>query len=152
MIGIGWLEGLFIDERTKKAVSVQSTIHVSSFPIGREVENGMGLRTGTKCIRAQIAAAVVAALSVAFSVGCDSRDTVLVIEKPTAVHGIIQASSQDPSTNVQIGNVIATLQAGETARAVGVYHGQDHDGFHVKLPDGTDGLILAGDTFKVTSR
>jgi hypothetical protein len=87
------------------------------------------------------------------SVGCGDRETVLVIEQPTEVHAITQASSsQDPSLNVQPGKVIATLNAGETARATGVYHGQDHDGFKVKLTDGTEGLIIAGDTFKVMSR
>lgn len=45
-----------------------------------------------------------------------------------------------------------TLNAGETARAVGVYHDQDYDGFKVKLADGTEGLIIAGDTFKVVSK
>ena len=112
----------------------------------------MGLSTVAKRMRARLIVSAVIALSVAVSVGCDSRETVLVIEKPTAVHGIIQASSQDPGTNVQLGNVIATLQPGERARAVGVYHGEDHDGFKVKLADGTEGLILAGDTFTVTSR
>ena len=104
-------------------------------------------------IGARLTAAAVMALSVVFLGGCDSRDTVLVIEKPTEVYGIIQTSSaEDPNTTVQPGNVIATLRAGETARAIGVYHGTDHDAFHVKLPDGTEGLIFAGDTFKVTSR
>ncbi|MBX3331600.1 MAG: hypothetical protein KF722_14425 [Nitrospira sp.] len=92
-------------------------------------------------------------LSAVFSIGCDNRETILVIEKPTEVHGINHASSsQDPSTNVQPGNIIATLKAGETAKATGVYHGQDSDGFKVKLADGTEGLIIAGDTFKVMSR
>jgi hypothetical protein len=113
----------------------------------------MGLKTGTKCIRTQLTVAAVAALSVAFLVGCDSRDTVLVIEKPTEVYSIMQTSSaEDPNTNVQPGNIIATLQAGDTARAVGVYHGQDHDGFKVKLANGTEGLIFASDSFRVTSR
>ena len=92
-------------------------------------------------------------LSALAPVGCGERENILVIEKPTEVHAIIQASpSQDQSTNVQPGDVIATLKAGDTARAVGVYHGQDQDGFKVKLADGTEGLILAGDTFKVMSR
>lgn len=112
----------------------------------------MVLKTIARRIGARLTAAAVMALSVVFLGGCDSRDTVLVIEKPTAVYGIIQASSQDPSSNVQLGKVIATLQAGETARAVGVYHGENQDGFKVKLADGTEGLILAGDTFTVTSR
>ena len=85
--------------------------------------------------------------------GCGDRETVLVIEQPTEVRAITQASpAQDPGTNVQPGNVIATLKSGEMARAVGVYHGQNHDGFKVKLSDGTEGLIMAGDTFKVVSR
>jgi hypothetical protein len=33
-----------------------------------------------------------------------------------------------------------------------VYHGQDSDGFKVQLADGTEGLIMASDTFKVVSR
>ena len=90
----------------------------------------------------------------ATSTGCGERDTVLVIEKPTEVLAIEQAPSASGSmdASVQPGKVIATLRAGETARAVGVYHGEGHDGFKVKLTDGTEGLILAGDTFKVTSR
>ncbi len=112
----------------------------------------MELKSIARRIGGRLTAAAVVALSVALLGGCDNRDTVLVIEKPTAVYGIIQASAHDPSTNVQVGNVIATLQAGETARAVGVYHGQDHDGFKVTLANGTEGLILASDTFKVTSR
>ena len=96
---------------------------------------------------------VLVLLNVVAQVGCGERENILVIEKPTEVHAIIQASpSQDQSTNVQPGNVIATLKAGDTARAVGVYHGQDQDGFKVKLVDGTEGLIFAGDTFKVMSR
>ena len=92
-------------------------------------------------------------LTAVLSAGCGDRETVLVIEQPTEVHAITQASpSQDPGANVQPGKVIATLKSGETARAVGVYHGQDHDGFKVKLADGTEGLIMAGETFKVVSR
>lgn len=112
----------------------------------------MCLKVIAERIRSRIALIAFLALSVSTPLGCTNPETVLVIEKPTQVYGIVHASSQDPSTNVQLGNVIATLQAGETARAVGVYHGQDHDGFHVKLADGAEGLILAGDTFRVTSR
>ena len=112
----------------------------------------MWLKVVTKQIRSRFALIAFVGLSVSIPFGCNNPETVLVIEKPTEVHGIIHTSSQDPSTNVQLGNVIATLQAGETARAVGVYHGEGHDGFQVKLADGTEGLILAGDTFKVTSR
>ncbi|MBX3324841.1 MAG: hypothetical protein U0223_17310 [Nitrospira sp.] len=85
--------------------------------------------------------------------GCGDRENILVIEQPTAVHAITQASfAPDPSVNVQPGKVIATLKSGEMAKAIGVYHGQDHDGFKVKLHDGTEGIIIAGDTFTVTSR
>lgn len=112
----------------------------------------MRLKVVTKRIRSRFALIAFVGLSVSIPLGCNNPETVLVIEKPTEVHGIIHASSQDPSTNVQLGNVIATLQPGETARAVGVYHGEGHDGFKVTLADGTEGLILAGDTFKVTSR
>lgn len=89
----------------------------------------------------------------AMVMGCGERENLLVIEKPTEVYAITQAASApDPSTNIQPGNVIARLQAGETANVVAVYHGQPHDGFKVKLADGTEGLILAGDTFQVRSR
>lgn len=92
-------------------------------------------------------------LYAAVSVGCGEKENILVIEKPTEVHAITQAASApDPSMNIQPGRVIATLKAGETAKAIGVYHGQDHDGFKVKLADGTEGIISAGDTFTVTSR
>ncbi len=112
----------------------------------------MGLKVIAKRIRSSFALIAFVGLSVSTLAGCNEPETVLVIEKPTEVHGIVRTSSQDPTTNVQPGNVIATLQAGETARAVGVYHGENHDGFQVKLADGTEGLIFAGDTFKVTSR
>ncbi len=103
------------------------------------------------CDRAIVIAFLV--LYAAVSVGCSDHDSILVIEKPTEVYAITQAASApDPSTNIQPGNVIARLKAGETANVVAVYHGQTHDGFKVKLADGTEGLIMAGDTFKVTSR
>ncbi len=44
------------------------------------------------------------------------------------------------------------LKAGETARTVGVYHGKDYDAFQIELADGTEGLIIAADTFRVVSR
>lgn len=93
-------------------------------------------------------------LSAAISAGCDNRETILVIEKPTEVHSIAQSPSfpASTSTGLEPGNVIATLKVGETVKATGVYHGQDYDGFKVKLADGTEGLILASDTFKVVSR
>ena len=92
--------------------------------------------------------------SAALAGGCDNRETVLSIEKPTEVLSIEQApaSSEAANTSVQPGKVITILKAGESAKAIGVYHGTDHDAFHVKLPDGTEGLIFAGDTFKVVSR
>ena len=103
------------------------------------------------CGRAIVIAFLV--LYAAVSVGCGEKENILVIEKPTEVHAITQAASApDPSMNIQPGRVIATLKAGETAKAIGVYHGQDHDGFKVKLADGIEGIILAGDTFTVTSR
>lgn len=103
------------------------------------------------CDRAIVIASLI--LYAAVSVGCGEKENILVIEQPTEVHAITQASTApDPSMNVQPGKVIATLKAGETAKAIGVYHGQDHDGFKVKLADGTEGIIIAGDTFTVTSR
>ncbi len=92
-------------------------------------------------------------LSMVLAGGCGDRESILVIEKPTEVHAITQAASaSDPNMNIEPGKVIATLKAGEAANVVAVYHGQAHDGFKVKLVDGTEGLIMAGDTFKVTSR
>lgn len=92
-------------------------------------------------------------LSLVLVVGCGERENMLLIEKPTEVYAITQAVlASDPNTNIQPGNVIARLKAGETANVVAVYHGQTHDGFKVTLADGTEGLIMAGDTFKVTSR
>jgi hypothetical protein len=90
----------------------------------------------------------------ALSAGCGERENILAIEKPTEVRSIEQSPSSlgSASTGVEPGKVVATLKAGETARAVGVYHGQNFDGFQVRLADGTEGLILAGDTFKVVSR
>jgi hypothetical protein len=88
------------------------------------------------------------------SMGCGDRETILMIEQPTEIRSITQtlASPESPSASLLPGQVIATLKAGETAKAVGVYHGQDYDGFKVKLADGTEGLIIAADTFKVVSR
>lgn len=100
-----------------------------------------------------LAAGVLVMLSAAVQVGCGERENILVIQKPTEVYAITEASSSpDSGTGVQPGTVITTLKAGDTAQAVGVYHGQDRDGFKVKLADGTEGLILAGDTYKVVSR
>jgi hypothetical protein len=99
-------------------------------------------------------AVVLLAVSAVIPAGCDNRETLLVIEKPTEVHSIdqTQSSPDSESASFQPGPVIAILKVGETARAIGVYHGKDHDAFQVKLADGTEGLILAGDTFKVVSR
>jgi hypothetical protein len=99
------------------------------------------------------ALAVLVFLTAVISVACGERENILVIKQPTEVYAITQVSSApDPSANVQPGKVIATLKAGETAKAIGVYHGQDYDGFKVKLADGTEGIIIASDTFTVTSR
>lgn len=101
----------------------------------------------------RVAKACLFALSMVFVGGCGDRESILVIEKPTELHAIMQAvSAPDPNMNIEPGKVIATLKAGETANVIAVYHGQAHDGFKVKLVDGTEGLIMAGDTFKVTSR
>lgn len=132
MTGIGLSAGLFIEECM--------TENMWPCAVGRQIGERCGVLAFLMLIAVMCA-------------GCSDRETVLVIEKPTEVHAITQvAPSQDQSTNVQPGNVIATLQSGETVRAVGVYHGQDHDGFKVKLADGTEGLIMAGETFKVVSR
>lgn len=92
--------------------------------------------------------------SAAIPVGCDNRETLLLIEQPTEVHSIDPTpdSPDSQSGSFQPGHVIAILKVGETARAIGVYHGKEHDAFHVKLADGTEGLVIAGDTFKVVSR
>lgn len=103
------------------------------------------------CDRAIVIAFLV--LYAAVSVGCSDHESILVIEKPTEVYAITQAASApDQNVNIEPGKVITTLQAGETANVVAVYHGQAHDGFKVKLANGTEGLIMAGDTFKVTSQ
>jgi hypothetical protein len=88
------------------------------------------------------------------SAGCGERENWLEAERPTEVR-LIEQSSPSPgsaSTGVEPGKVVATLRPGETARVVAVYHGQDSDGFKVQLADGTEGLIMASDTFKVVSR
>jgi hypothetical protein len=107
-----------------------------------------------KRFRDHFTVVALAVLSAVIPVGCGDRETILMIEKPTEIHSITQApaSPESPSASLQPGHVIAILNAGETAKAVGVYHGKDYDAFQVKLPDGTEGLIIAGDTFKVVSR
>lgn len=114
----------------------------------------MWLNAVARRLRNHVTVVALAVCSAVIPVGCDNRETILLIEKPTEVLSIEQtpSSSASANTSFQPGKVIVILKAGETARAVGVYHGQDHDGFHVKLTDGTEGLIIAGDTFKVTSR
>lgn len=93
-------------------------------------------------------------LIVVVSAGCGERENFLQIEMPTDLRSIEQASSSAGSvtTGVEPGKVIATLKAGEMAHVVAVYHGENFDGFKVKLADGTEGLIMAGDTFKFVSR
>jgi hypothetical protein len=113
----------------------------------------MWLRTVMRQPYAHLSVLVFLALCPALSTGCGEKENILVIEQPTEVHAITQAATtSDPNMNIQPGKVIATLQAGETAKAIGVFHGQDQDGFKVKLADGTEGLIMARDTFKFTSR
>ncbi|UVT14842.1 MAG: hypothetical protein H8K04_13475 [Nitrospira sp.] len=107
-----------------------------------------------KGIHDYLTVVALSALSAVILVGCDNRETILMIEKPTEVHSIEQTapSTESASAGPQPGKVIAILKASETARAIGVYHGKDFDAFQVKLTDGTEGLIIAGDTFKVVSR
>ena len=113
----------------------------------------MWLRTVMGKLCAHLRGFVILAVCSVMFTGCGEKENILVIEKPTEVHAITQAAAaSDPSMNIQPGKVIATLKSGETAKAIGVYHGQDHDGFKVKLADGTEGIIIASDTFTVTSR
>lgn len=123
------------------------------FMPGRAVQAIVRLRSIVKQLCDRAIVIVFLVLYVAASVGCGEKENILVIEQPTEVHAITQAATaSEPSMNVQPGKVIATLKAGETAKAIGVYHGQDRDGFKVKLTDGTEGIIIVGDTFRVTSR
>jgi len=114
----------------------------------------MWLNAVARRLRNHFTVVALVVCSAVIPIGCDNRETILLIEKPTEVLSIEQAPSSSESANasVQPGKVIATLKTGETVRAIGVYHGTGHDAFHVKLADGTEGLILAGETFKVTSR
>ena len=86
--------------------------------------------------------------------GCGERENILESVELTEVRSIEQSSASpgSASTGVEPGKLLMTVKAGETARVVAVYHGQDSDGFKVELANGTEGLILAGDTFKVVSR
>ena len=117
-------------------------------------EKAMGMNILDNRFRKGLIVQVLLILSAVISVGCDNRETILVIEKPTEVRSIEQSSSSpgSASTGLEPGKVVATLKTGETIHAIGVYHGQGVDGFQVKLADGTEGLILAGDSFKVVSR
>jgi len=98
-------------------------------------------------------------LSAAIQVGCDNTyEATLAIEKPTEVYAINQVPSAAPTsesepsdTKAELGKVIRVLKPGEAAKAIGVYHGKGYDAFHVKLSDGTEGLIIAADTFTATS-
>ncbi|MDF0665909.1 MAG: hypothetical protein P0119_07510 [Nitrospira sp.] len=132
MIGIGWLEGSSIDEENTK----------NMWPC--TVERHFG---------EHLALLVLLIVGVSVQLGCESPETILLIEKPTEVHSIDQApaSSESSGASVQPGKVIAVLKVGEKTKAIGVYHGQDYDGFKVKLADGTEGLIIAGDTFKIVT-
>lgn len=90
---------------------------------------------------------------VASLAGCDNRETVLVIEKPTEVHSIIDTSASESPMGFQSGHVIATLKAGEKTKAIGVHHGQDYDGFKVKPANSTEGIVrIAGDTLLLRAR
>lgn len=86
--------------------------------------------------------------------GCGQRENFLEIEIPTDLRSIEQAPSSagSASARVEPGKVIVTLKTGETVQVVAVYHGENFDGFKVRLTDGTEGLIMAGDTFKFVSR
>ena len=118
------------------------------------MREGVWLKTIAKQLAGWPTADAFLILSVALPVGCDNRETIIMIEKPTEVHSIHQtaSSAESMNANVERGHTIATLKAGETAKAIGVFHGKDYDAFQVKLADGTEGLIIAGDTFKVVSR
>jgi hypothetical protein len=113
----------------------------------------------SRTLRHRLAAVALLGLSAVIQVGCGDRETILTIQKPTDVYAINQVSSSPPPSlsdessdaKVEPGKVIRVLKAGETAKAIGVYHGKDYDAFHVKLADGTEGLIIAGDTFTATS-
>lgn len=118
------------------------------------MRENIGLNHVTSRLRNCCILAGAVVLTAVISVGWGERENWLEAERPTEVR-LIEESSPSPgaaSTGVEPGNVVATLRPGETARVAAVYHGQDSDGFKVQLADGTEGLILAGDTFKVVSR
>jgi hypothetical protein len=118
------------------------------------MRENIGLNNVTSRLRNCSTLAGLVVLTAVSSVGCGERENWLEAERPTEVRSIEQSSTspESASTGVEPGKVVATLKPGETARVVAVYYGQDSDGFKVKLADGTEGLILAGDTFKVVSR
>ena len=103
-------------------------------------------------------ALVFVVLSVAIQSGCNNPETTLFIQKPTEVLSINPISSASPPSSDEAseakfepGKVMIVLKPGETVKAIGVYHGKEYDAFHVKLADGTEGLIVAGDTFTAAS-
>ena len=119
----------------------------------------MGLKIEWGRLRDRLGVLILVALGAAVPVGCENTyEATLAIEKPTEVYAIDQIPSGSPSpesepsdTKAELGKVIRVLKPGETAKAIGVYHGKGYDAFHVKLTDGTEGLIIAGDTFTATS-
>jgi len=118
------------------------------------MRENIGLNNVTSRLRNCCTLAGVVVLTAAISAGCGERENWLEAERPTEVR-LIEQSSPSPgsaSTGVEPGKVVATLQPGETARVIAVYHGQDSDGFKVQLADGAEGLIMVSDTFKVVSR
>ncbi len=112
------------------------------------------MRAAVRKLRGHLTMLAFLVVCVSILVGCQNRETILMIEKPTEVYSIDQTPAVPASSSpmFQPGKVIVTLKVGETVTAIGSYHGQDYDGFKVKLADGTEGIILAGETFKVLSR
>lgn len=115
----------------------------------------MRLNAVGRWLRNHVGVLVLVVLSMTVQVGCDTKyETTLAIEKPTNVYAIDQlpsapaTSDSEPSeTKAELGKVIRVLKPGDTAKAIGVLHGKGYDALQVKLADGTEGLIIAGDTF-----
>ena len=115
----------------------------------------MWLNSIVRGFREYLTVLVLIVLSVAVQVGCDKNyETTLAIEKPTNVYAIDQlpsapstSDSETSETKAELGKVIRVLKPGDTAKAIGVLHGKGYDALQVKLTDGTEGLIIAGDTF-----